>query len=138
MAKDKNIVTKRDGVGAYGLYVDYVIHTPSTGQLLRQERRFLVKNLLCVYSRTRGDKRAAWRVYSYPDHQHARDAFIANLERAKSDVTLIHTPLVVEMSESDMESVAKLEAPYGRFNGSVATERAVGKLDDVTWKAPGY
>lgn len=127
-------INKRDGVAAYGLYFDYIVHGTS-GQLLRQERRFLVKNLLCVYSRTSGDKRAAWRVYPYADYDGAKQALIKSLERHKDNIELLYKPLLVEMTESDMVAVSTGEAPYGRFGGVVATEKAVGKIDDSTWKA---
>lgn len=131
---DNQIISKRDGVGAYGLYVDYVIYSSGDpANLLRQERRFLVQNLLCVYSRTSGDKRAAWRVYSFPDHDNARKALTDNMERHKDRTEVQYQPLLVEMTESDMDAIAKGETPYGRFGGVVATEKAVGKIDDKTW-----
>lgn len=135
MITTPDTIHKRDGVNAYGLYFDYVIYHPGNLTLLRQERRFLVKNLLCVYGRMAGDKRAAWRVYPYATHDAARDALVKHLERITVAAVLLHKPLLVEMTASDMEAVNKGEAPYGRFGGVVATEKAIGKIDDITWRA---
>jgi hypothetical protein len=136
----ETIITKKDGVGAYGLFVDYIWYNVEDGALLREERRFLASNLICFYSRAKGDKRAAWKVAKYDDHDAARAALLTNLERTVTNcgVEMIGHPLLIELAATDVLSIEKNEAPYARHTGTTVIEKEFGKLNDDTWKAEAF
>ena len=136
----EQVINKKDGVDTYALYLDYVWFSTVDGGLLREERRLLVKNLVCFYSRAKGDKRASWKVAKYDDHDQAREALMKNLGREVSNcgVQLIGKPLIVELTTTDVEAVEKNEAPYTRHTGNSVIERECGKIDDDEWKAEGF
>lgn len=152
MVKDPYIIRKRegrDGVDAFGLYVDYVLYRidpdiPTAPALLAQERFFLVSNMLCSYHRKRGNSRASWKMYKCVDHDAARARMLKRMaqfdktidpHRHKNiELKLTHEPLLIELSITDVEALKKGETPYARFTGTLATEKATGKINDTTWK----
>lgn len=144
LINDPQVVLRRSnaGVGAFGLYVDYIVYERVTGKLARQERFFLVGHLLCKYVRTSGNSRAAWKAFPLPDHGEARALLLRNLSRYEKDVMhdvqMVHRPLVVELTSVDIDAIKKHEPPMARHEGGRVTERAVGKIDDETWLAVGY
>lgn len=142
LSSDPQVVLRRGGAGtnAFGLYLDYVVFDPTNGSFVRQERYFLVDNMLCKYIRTKGNKRAAWKPFPLPDHDEARRLLERNLKRyqRESDTVSIemqHVPLLVELSSVDIAAIKKQESPMARHEGTRVTEKAVGKVDDDTWKA---
>jgi hypothetical protein len=140
IADDPQIVRRREnGVGAYGLYVAYVVYSTDTQKLLREDRYFLYDRMLVRYSRKNGDKRAAWRARQYEDFDKAQKELTQEIERRATyedfvALELIHTPLLVELTEADIEAVAQGEAPTARHEGTRVTEKVTGKIDDETWK----
>lgn len=134
------IVTRRNdgGTNAFGIYVDYIVYSKTTKNLLRQERFFLAQNMLCKYVRQAGNKRAAWRSFPLPSHDEARKLLIRNLNRYNKDdamfgVEMLHEPVLVELATTDIEAIKKSEPPYARFDGTRVVEKHVGKIDDATW-----
>jgi hypothetical protein len=140
---DDTIVAKKEGVGAFGLYLAYVVYsTAHSNRMLREDRFFLYGRMLARYSRKNGEKRAAWRARQYDSHEQARQELLDEVERRahyQSFVALeiVHKPLVVELTAADIESVAQGEAPYARHEGARLVEKAVGKIDDDTWQPVG-
>ncbi len=136
LTKDPQVILRRSktGTGAFGLYVDFAVFSRNSGRLVRQERYFLAGKQLSKYLRVRGNKRAAWRPYPVTNHDDARAVLLKNVSRYKTstvyDIELLHTPLLIELSLVDITALSKGEAPAARHEGSRATEKAVGKLDD--------
>jgi hypothetical protein len=139
---DRSVVLKKNGgTGAFGFYVDYILYAKSTNKLIRQDRFFLAENLLCRYSRKAGEKRAAWRAENYAAPAAARAALIKEVEHRGSysgygGLEIVHQPLVIELTVADLEAIRNGGMPEARFTGTITVEKAVGKVDDVTW-APG-
>lgn len=135
------IVQKRNGVGAYGLSIDY-LRLSSLGEVLTQERVFLALNMVCRYTRARGMKRAAWTSDVYETHDDARKAVVADLAMKTSDhtpgVTLMAPPLCVELAKSDVASIGAGMMPHARHTGVVSTERISGKVNDDDIYSTGY
>jgi hypothetical protein len=135
------VLKKNGGTGAFGFYVDYILYAKSTGKLIRQDRFFLAESQLCRYARKAGDKRAAWRAEAYAAPAAARAALLKEIEHRASYGThggleIVHQPLVVELTVSDLEAIRNGSMPDARFTATTAVEKAVGKVDDVSW-APG-
>lgn len=136
LTKDPNVILRRGGAGtnSYGLYVDFVVYAKSTGAMVRQERYFIAGAQLCKYMRPKGNKRAAWRSFPLPNHEEARTVLIRNLARYKDSsvygIEMVHVPMLIELTSVDIDALKKNEAPAARHEGSRATEKAVGKLDD--------
>lgn len=137
---DKNIVDKSDGTAAYGLFMEYVTHSPKTGKLIKHERFFLASRLVCLYSRTAGSKRANWKATQCSDSDAARQMLrdkIAQRE-ATHNVALIGEPLLIELAVSDIDAIKKGEAPGARHSAVAFAEKRFGKIDDETFVAPGF
>lgn len=136
LTKDPNAVLRRGGTGtnSYGLYIDFAVFSKSTGKLHHQERYFVAGSQICKYLRNRGNKRAAWRAFPLPSHDDARNVLMRNLKRYADStiygVELLSAPMLVELTTIDVQAIEKGEAPPARNEGSRATEKAVGKLDD--------
>jgi len=126
---DENVVTKKNGVDAYGLFVDYV-RLDEEGKILTQERCFLSLAMLCTYSRERGNKRASWEAKTYPTHEKAREALLSKLALDAKQAVMTAEPMVVELTASDIQSINQGDPPHSRHAGAVATERKTGKVDD--------
>lgn len=138
MAKtdDPNVVTKRNGVDAFGLYVDYV-RLDLEGKLITQERCFLSLNMLCTYSREKGNRRGVWETKVFPNHEKARAALVAKMTEDATQAVMTDAPKLVELVANDIQQISNGEAPHSRHAGAVATERNTGKVDDeVKWDLP--
>jgi hypothetical protein len=138
-ADDPSVVRRRDGVGAYGLYVAYVVYSTKTNKLLREDRFFLYDRMLVRYSRKTGEKRAAWRARQYPDHVRAKKELVEQIELRSTyegfvALEIVHMPLLIELTEADIEAVAQGEAPVARHEGARISEKVTGKIDDEIWK----
>lgn len=132
---DENVVTKKNGVDAYGLLIDYLC-LDGEGKLVTQERAFLAQNMLCTYSRAKDNKRAAWEAQVYPTHEKAREALLAQVAFHGSAV-MTDDPVVVELTATDISSINNGEAPPSRHAGVVAIEKKTGKVDDTkVYKLP--
>lgn len=122
-------VSRTNGVGTYGLSVDYVV-VDKDGRLVRQERRFLAMNMLCRYSRTNGMKRASWKGATFPTHTDARAAMLTDVAEDNSTSVMVAAPVAVELTAADVDQIKKGEMPHSRHSGVVATEKVAGKVDD--------
>jgi hypothetical protein len=138
MSTDPQIITRRDGVDAYGLYLDYVMYNPDNGQLQQQLRYFLADNILSKYARVSGTKRAAWNTYTCGSHEAAKEMLAKAIEALPVNTVEIHTPLIVELTGSEVAASTKGEAPAARFAGTAAVQAATGKIDDTTWRPKGW
>lgn len=134
---DPNVVIKRNGVDAYGLFVDY-IRLDDEGRLVTQERAFLSLTMLCTYSREKGNRRGTWEAQTFPTHAKARDALIDKIRGDGTQAVMTAPPKLVELVASDIQSINNGEPPHSRHAGAVATEREMGgKLDDDhKWDLP--
>lgn len=133
---DENVVEKKNGVGAYGLSVDYV-RLDDDGHLVTQERIFLAANMLCTYSREKGSRRAPWEVQTYADHDKAREALMAKVAFDAKAAVMTADPVVVELTATDIQQIDHGEPPHSRHAGVVAIEKKVGKVDDdAKWDLP--
>lgn len=133
---DENVVEKKNGVGAFGLSIDYV-RVDDEGHLVTQERMFLAGNMVCTYSRERGSKRAPWEIQTYPDHDKAREATLAKVAFDGKHAIMSADPVVVELTATDIQQINNGEAPHSRHAGVVAIEKKIGKVDDDgKWELP--
>jgi hypothetical protein len=135
------MITKRsgEGTGAFGLFVNFVVYNAEGGELIREERYFLADKILCKYVRLYGNARAAWRAFPLPTHDDARKLLMRNIQKyatnlAGERVEMVNMPLVVELTGTDLAAMEKHQPPYARFTATDATVKAVGKIDDATWK----
>jgi hypothetical protein len=138
MPTDPQLVPRREGDGtdAYGLFLDFIVYDASG--LLRQERYFLADNILCKYVRQKGNARAAWRPFPLPSHDDARTLLLRNvMQYGKEDkgerIEMVHQPLIVELTPTDIDALKRHEAPGARFAATDAITKAAGKIDDATW-----
>lgn len=133
---DENVVTKKNGVDAFGLFVDYV-RLDDEGRLETQERAFLSLNMLCTYSRAKDNKRAPWEAQVFPTHEKAREALVTKMAFDAKQAVMTAEPMLVELTASDIQSIAQGDPPHSRHAGAVATERKTGKVDDAAkWDLP--
>lgn len=140
MARDPQIIRKRSGgVDAYGMYIGVVVYNRNDGRLVQEERFFLADRTLCTYVRSYGSKRGStWTAEKLENGAAAVQKLREHLAELEGHpwkgVETVGLPYLVELTASDVESIRKGEPPYARYAGSVATEAAVGKIDDDAWK----
>ena len=130
---DPQIINRRDGLDAYGIFLNYVMFHPTTGALEQEFRYFVAGDIVCKYARINGNKRAAWNAYKTPDHDAALDMLRRAVEALPSNTEQLHLPLIVELTEADLDNLRKGEPPVARFAGSDAVQKVLGKVNDETW-----
>ena len=138
MTTDPQIINRRDGLDAFGIFVNYVMHHPETGELQQEFRYFVANDIVCKYARLKGNKRAAWNTYKVADHAAALEMLHKAVEALPENTVQLHLPLIVELTEADLDNLLKAEAPVARFAGSDAVQKVLGKIDDDTWVPKGW
>jgi hypothetical protein len=135
---DPQIIQRRDGLDAYGIFLNYVMYNASTGALEQEFRYFVADDIVCKYARMSGNKRAAWNTYKTADHDAAIDMLRKAIEALPVNTEQLHDALIVELTEADIDNLRKAEAPVARFAGSDAVQKVLGKVNDETWKPAGW
>jgi hypothetical protein len=130
---DPQIINRRDGLDAYGIFLNYVMYRQDTGALEQEFRYFVAGDIVCKYARTNGNKRAAWNTYKTADHDAALEMLHKAIESLPINTEMLHLPLIVELTEADLDNLRKGEAPVARFAGSDAVQKVLGKINDDTW-----
>ena len=138
MPTDPHIIARRDGLDAYGIFLNYIMFNPTTGVLEQEFRYFVANDILCKYARMSGNKRAAWNTYKTTDHEAALDMLRKAIEALPHNTEQLHNALIVELTEADIDNLAKAEAPVARFAGSDAVQKVFGKVNDETWRPTGW
>ncbi len=129
-------ITKRNGVDAYGLQVEFVRYFRSSKDFHSQVQIFLSQNALFVYERSVGAKTARWQGKTYDDHFAAKDAMRKLIEAAESDsltTEIVGNPVLVQLTETDVNAIKEGLKPTVRFDAGLRNVRLFGKIDDDTW-----
>lgn len=135
---DPQIVRRRDGLDAYGIFLNYVMYNPSTGVLEQEFRYFVADDIVCKYARMSGNKRAAWNTYKTSDHAAALEMLREAIKALPQNCEQLHDALIVELTEADLDNLRKAEAPVARFAGSDQVQKVLGKVDDEKWRPKGW
>ena len=135
---DPNVILRRDGLDAYGIFLNYVMYEQSTGVLEQEFRYFVANNIFCKYARMSGNKRAAWNTYKAADHDAALNMLRDSIAALPVNCEQMHDALIVELTEADLDNLIKAEAPVARFAGSDAVQKVLGKINDETWRPGGW
>lgn len=127
------IITRRDGVGVYGLYTGFIIATEQ-GEFLSERRYFLTGEILSTYMRISGEKRAGWKPFVYTSHEEAKKNLSLQIEtHTKMEhylYILRYPPILVELVMSDIEQIAHGQTPHARSLAPATITRLVGKVDE--------
>lgn len=135
---DSNFVPAKDGVDAYGLYIELIRFSTKTGQWDFYLKAFLFENSVALYVRQHGKKSGRWETAYYEDHTEARAKLlqqITNLDKLPNRVLKLRgEPLLIQAQISDVVSVRNKEkrGPDCRWRGTSTLDARHGKvLDDV-------
>lgn len=135
--RKKDTITKRNGVDAYGLQIEFIRYGKETGRLISQVQAFLALNTLFVYERANGAKTARWQSKTYDDHFAARTALRGLVELAADGDQRIETignPVLVQLTETDVTAIKEGLKPTVRFDAGLRNVRLYGKINDEEWR----
>jgi hypothetical protein len=129
-------IDRHDGIDAYGLHIEYLRFYRESMKLHSQVQVFLTGNNVYVYQRAKGSKKARWSGLQYADHAAAREQVRTLLAKSESDsigAVVRGVPTLVQLTESDIESIKNGQKPSARYDGGTRNNRLFGKIDDETW-----
>lgn len=121
MKPNKHVVLDKAGVDAWGIYIASVSKWHET-------RAFVVGNMVCKYSRAFGNARTTWKGTTWPNTEAALE-FASKV--ASSDSVLFGSPILVQLTDSDVELVKAGKMPNARYRGQARHEALYGKVSGV-------
>lgn len=130
------IVTRREGVGTYGLYLEFAT-VDSAENLLSEHRYFLSQNILSTYRRVKHENRAGWTPKAFDSHLLAWNYLNEDLSNRIGEeyprtfpMVLLRKPVLVELVASDLEQISSGLSPQARNLGPALLTRLYGKTDN--------
>lgn len=138
-AKDPNLLTQKDGVDAFGFYVEMIRFSDYNGSLENYVRAFVLENSFSVYQRQTGKKAGRWQVVYLDSHDTARDRLLKLMERLEHTgytVQVRGEPMLVQATVADLVAVRKKDrrGPDCRWRAGAALDAKYGKVTDETKK----
>lgn len=135
LTKDPDVITTKDGVDAYGLYVELVRFNEYSGSFDAHIRVFLFENSLSMYTRQAGRKAGRWQVVYYNSHEVARQAMldtVSTLNHIGRVVEMRGEPLLIQASVSDIVATRKKDKRGAdcRWRGINTMDARLGKVTD--------
>lgn len=121
MKPNKHVALDKAGVDAWGIYIASVSKWHET-------RAFVVGNMVCKYSRAFGNSRTTWKSTTWPNTEAALE-FAAKV--ASSDSVLFGSPILVQLTDSDVALVKAGKMPNARYRGQARHEQLYGKVSGV-------
>lgn len=146
LRKNPDVITTKDGVEAFGFYVELVRFTQPgpvipNARMDAHYRIFLLENSLSLYSRQAEKKAGRWTTSYYPTHLDARAQLfkiISGLDRIGRTVEVRGEPLLIQASVSDIVAIRAKEkhGADSRWRGGRTLESRYGQVsEDTTPKA---
>lgn len=135
----KNVSLDKAGVDAWGIYVLFV-ETDKWGSTY-EHRVFLADKLVCQYKLSIGGAktRTTWTRHNFDNRADA----LAWLDGSTTKVyggslrwndlrAMVGAPVLVQLTESDVENVRKGQMPAARYRGQQKHTSIYGKVDMIT------
>lgn len=134
-AKDPDLVTQRDGVNAFGFYVELVRVTAFNKEFDRHIKAFVLENSFSLYVRDAGKKAGRWKTTYTTDYTQARNTLIKilDLDTPGRVTTIRGEPLLLQATVADLVTVRKKDhrGPDCRWRGGATLDARYGKVTDA-------
>lgn len=124
------VVGQRDGVGAYGIYLEMIEFT-SDRQFTRHCRILYCERMVMTFERAKDRKNARWigrKTKSLDEAKMQADRFVTRLGKGDRIVVMRGRPLLVEFKATDIDNMESGEVPWAKHVGKFAVDYQVGKL----------
>lgn len=137
----KNVSLDRSGVDAWGIYVLFVDTDKWNNNY--EHRVFIADKLVCQYVLRVGgaQTRTTWTLSKFQSRDEAIDWLTGEdptrtygglLRRDNVKSAMVGAPVLVQLTESDVESIRKGRMPAARYRGQQKHQTIYGKVDAVT------
>jgi hypothetical protein len=135
----KNVSLDKSGVDVWGIYVLFV-ETDKWGSTY-EHRVFLVDKLICQYKLPIGGAktRTTWTRHNFDSRADAlawldgsTTKIYGGSLRRNELTAMVGAPVLVQLTESDVESVRKGRMPAARYRGQQKHTSIYGKVDMIT------
>lgn len=127
-----NVVRQRNGAKTFALYLELVeYHKDKT--VARHAKMLMHRDMVVTYERAQGRKAARWIVTKVDGLSIATaqaDKFLKRYGTGNRFAVTRGGAFLVELTQTDLEDIARGEAPYARYTGAFAVEHRLGKVDD--------
>lgn len=136
LTKDPDFTPAKDGIEAYGFYVELIRFHKATREFNSHYRLFVFQNSFAVYQRVAGKKAGRWHVEYAASHDDARNAMfklVASFENQFAyHLEVRGEPLLIQASVADVVAVKNKEkhGPDCRWKGIGIIEGRYGKVTD--------
>ena len=134
---DANVIFQKEGVTAFGLFVEVNRFMSFDDSLDANYRFFVLENSLSAYQRQRGKKAGRWTTSYAANHQAAMTslyATIESLDRVGRTTEIRGVPMLVQATVADLVAVRNKEknGPDCRWRGAAYNDSRYGKVTDET------